>query len=294
MPSNYFLGFGVDRYFIQSANLQGCVNDVRESLRMLTNGWGNEIRVPLEDCRPCTDFRAVAKGELFRLEQSINRGREGDHLFIAMSQHGAQIPLRDSEGVNGEVDRRIEVVCPYNFNFDNPETWITDTKFGDILGRLHKGARATVLLDVCHSGGMINDRELECANRRKNANRKSRAFPIQDYFDMDIRMQIANKKNVKTKTIRDTLHKKAINNVAVIFGCGEQQTCAEDWFDGEGFRGATTRAFWKALRDNPNARLCDIVADMGSSLEQAGYSQTPSLLASPVMGEDRFMGNEGQ
>lgn len=285
---DFFLGFGINEY--PGAPLNGCVNDIKQSLHLLVTGWGTDDHFNYEDCRPCTDFRATCEGMKFRLEQIANQVKAGDRIFIAVSGHGAQIPTRDDE--LGEVDGKIEVICPYDFDFDDPTKYIPDYVFVSILSRILYGVNCTVLLDCCFSGGLPNEKALNPTNPKKKKHlRLSRSYPIRRNFDMDFRMKIAEKKGLFS-TMPSMAKRGILDGVVFINGCQEQQTCADAWFGGDiGYQGATTKFFWDEIRANPDAPIQDIVINMGRALKNSGFEQTPSivgpehLLALPFMGK---------
>jgi len=288
--SNYFLGFGINEY--DGAPLNGCVNDIKNSLEMLVKGWGSGVRFDMNDCRPCTDFRADREGMQFRLEQIAKRAQAGDKVFIAVSSHGAQIPTRNDE--NGDVDGITEVICPYGFDFDNPRSYLPDYVFASIMNRFVEGVNCTVLLDCCFSGGMPNDKDL---NPRKNRNkakpRLSRAYPVRKNFDMDHRMKIIEEQGIVRKLKTGHISTRTVlANVAVIAGCQELQTCADAWFgDKTGYQGAATKAFWEVVKTYPEVPLQDIVIEMADSLKAAKFDQIPVLIAPPHLATVPFMGD---
>jgi len=133
-------------YFGTEAELQGCINDVHNMSRLLTEsfGWSRGCIRTLTDDDPGTmPTRANIAAALQWLVEDV---RPGDVLFFHFSGHGAQ-----QEDPNGyEEDGMNETVCPVDFQRAG---MMTDDEIGDLLVKnLPEGVRLTAVMDCCHSG----------------------------------------------------------------------------------------------------------------------------------------------
>ena len=143
---------GINLYPEASMQLNGCVNDVfLISQTLQQNGYeASDIRILLDD-------RATRDEILSRLQWLVEGAGPGDERVFYYSGHGAQLPVY---GESGEPDRLDETLVPWDFNWDRPETHITDKEFRQFYSRLPFGdepagsAQLSIILDCCHAGGM--------------------------------------------------------------------------------------------------------------------------------------------
>ena len=112
---------GINLYPDASMQLNGCVNDVfLISQTLQQNGYeAGDIRILLDD-------RATRDEILSRLQWLVEGAGPGDERLFYYSGHGAQLPVY---GESGEPDRLDETLVPWDFNWDRPETHITDKEF---------------------------------------------------------------------------------------------------------------------------------------------------------------------
>lgn len=133
------------------AELKGCVRDVTFIHHLLTSKFGfrNQDFVVLTDER--SGISGVRTGMptkkviLDSIKWLISESRPGDSLWFSFSGHGSQV--RDSSG--DESDGYDETILPVNYKTAGH---IVDDQLYEIVKRVCRGARLTVLLDACHSG----------------------------------------------------------------------------------------------------------------------------------------------
>lgn len=134
-----------------SAQLRGCVRDVTFVHHLLTTKFGFRDKdfVVLTD--ESTGIHGVRKGKptkkviLDSLRWLIGESRAGDSLWFSFSGHGSQV--RDTSG--DESDGYDETILPVDYKSAGQ---IVDDQLYDVVRRVAKGSRLTVLLDACHSG----------------------------------------------------------------------------------------------------------------------------------------------
>lgn len=134
-----------------TAELRGCVRDVTFVHHLLTTKFGfrNSEFVVLTD-EP-TGISGVRKGPPTRrtildsLRWLVGDTRPGDSLWFSFSGHGSQV--RDTNG--DESDGYDETILPVDYKRSGH---IVDDELYDIVRRVCRGSRLTVLLDACHSG----------------------------------------------------------------------------------------------------------------------------------------------
>ncbi len=144
-PRKRALLVGIDHYQ-EITDLDGCVNDL-----WLMNQTIQEHGFDAKDIRTLSNGRATLKALRERLTWLVDGAREGDDLLFHYSGHGGQIPAYGPE----EVDHLDECLCPHDFD---GEAGYADNEFLQLYSQLPYGARFTILLDCCHSGGMTRGR----------------------------------------------------------------------------------------------------------------------------------------
>ena len=267
--SDSVLLIGINTY--PNAALNGCVPDIKGWCDKLVGGEleakGRGFKID-SNFAACTDESAHASGFRERLARLVIGAKPGDRIFFAYSGHGAQVPVRDGMG---EVDNEMEVLCPYDFTFRDPETWITDVDFIDVFSQIPEGVNCTIVLDSCFSGGMFaggskNSRSLEHPIH-------NRAYPLAGLVDYDVRKKAAAARGIVPRKV---VNREVLKNVAVIEGCQENQTCADAWLE-TGYQGALSYYLWQALFDDLDRPLTETVTATAGKLKAAGFEQIPMV-----------------
>ncbi len=118
--------------------------DVREVLLDYPNWQDSHITMLIDDA-------ATKSGIEDAIDYMAANGDADDVFFFYFSGHGGiiadQMPL-------DEADDYDEVLCPYDFDFFDPMSGITDDELGVWLGGL-PGSPVLVAIDTCYSGGMF-------------------------------------------------------------------------------------------------------------------------------------------
>ncbi len=132
---------GINTYQIPGADLNGCVNDVKNLSGALKTYYGFEDK----DITMLTDLQATKKAMEAAIQKLIKGGKKGDVLLLHYSGHGSNVP--DDNG--DEADHRDEILCPTNLDWNDPlrDDWLRKT-----FNKLRKGVSLTVIMDCCHSG----------------------------------------------------------------------------------------------------------------------------------------------
>lgn len=136
--------FGIDKYMIEGANLQGCVNDVYDMANtLLALGW------PKTGIHVITNERATSDRWFKEMQWLTENTGPGDVRILMHSSHGTN--KWDYSG--DEPDQRDEMVVMHNFSWDDETTHITDDHIRErFTQKLHKECKGEVILDTCHSG----------------------------------------------------------------------------------------------------------------------------------------------
>jgi hypothetical protein len=270
-----FLGIGINAY--PGAPLRGCIPDIQQCCDLVVGGWGaSELNFSWRDLAACTDRRAHAEGFRARLIRLVAGAKPGDRLLFWYSGHGSQVPIRSD--YSGEIDDLTEVLCPYDFSYDDEDTWIIDADFIDVFGSVPPGVNCVVVLDSCFSGGMVNQRAIGNVPT-------GRAYPIDSCIDFSVRLNGAKQGTIKPDSLIKT---PKIPNVAFVLGCQEEQTCADAMIKEE-YRGALSFYLWSAIAAFPDKSLADVVKIAARMLKNAEFNQVPSVVGPADLLSKPFM-----
>jgi hypothetical protein len=137
---------GINDYPNPDNRLEGCVNDVFKMSATL-----QQIGFEPDDIRLLLDERATASAIRERFAWVLEDPQPGDQRVFFYSGHGAQIPDYNSDEV---VDHTDETFVPYDFDWDDKATHLTDDEFNKLYAQLPYETTFVAFLDCCHSGGM--------------------------------------------------------------------------------------------------------------------------------------------
>ncbi|XP_010537827.1 PREDICTED: metacaspase-5-like [Tarenaya hassleriana] len=131
------------------AELQGCVNDVHRMHKCLVDLYGFPeenitVLIDTDDSYTKPTGRNVRRA----LSDLVGSAEAGDILVVHYSGHGTRVPAETGEDDDTGYD---ECIVPCDMNL------ITDDDFRDLVERVPKGARITIVSDSCHSGGLIDE-----------------------------------------------------------------------------------------------------------------------------------------
>jgi metacaspase-1 len=257
---------GVNRYRIPGADLRGCVNDVINMQKVLTQRYG----FPKRNITTLLDYNATQKAMQSAIAALVKGGKKGDVLLVHFSGHGSNVP--DDNG--DEADTRDEILCPTDLDWKNPfrDDWLRKTFDG-----VKAGVNLTVITDCCHSGTITR------AIRPPDAEILERYLPSPwDLVAVESGRVLRGKRRsglhkapMATRTKRDIIPAELPE--VLISGCRADQTSA-DAFIGGSYNGALTysmaAAIMEARRPLTHRELHDATI---AKLKKGRYSQVPQL-----------------
>jgi metacaspase-1 len=239
---NYALSVGINKYKTPGNDLNGCVNDVMNIRRTLTELYGFSVL----GFKSLVDQAATKEAIMTALKIMVTNSVAGDHLVYHHSSHGSQVEDQDGD----EADGLDEILCPYDFDWDG--TYITDDELRDLIFKLKRRVTLDVILDSCHSGTAI--RSLEVNSKF-----------IEPIF-------VPKGKPLVNGLLRGILP----TGVTLWAGCRANQTSADARIDGA-YHGAMTYYLCKSLRDgNGNIRRSTVYSKLKKYLRNE-YEQIPQL-----------------
>lgn len=141
-----------------NCHLFGCANDAFLAKSMLQECFGFRE----EDCKVMVDnddtyTQPTAKNIRAEIKQLVESSKSGDTLFVHFSGHGLRLAA-DKDNVD-ETDGYDEAIVPTDMNI------MVDDDLRDIMKGLPDGVAFTMVADCCHSGGMLDHREVQDFNK---------------------------------------------------------------------------------------------------------------------------------
>ncbi len=195
--------------------------------------------------------------------QTLQKAVSHDLVVLGYSGHGTIVP----PGVQAWV--------PGDFNWDNPDTWLSYDELDQLLTRYEaQGVVVVLISDSCHSE----------ADPRMNM-RTMNPHPTKDRYlkpPPQILRRIVSypfERNVVTSGQDDLM----------LAGCRRDQTSADAWIDG-GYCGAFTYAMGLALKENRNASYQEATIKARAWLAAEGYDQVPGCKGAPAFASLPFFG----
>jgi metacaspase-1 len=134
---------GINTYKKVNA-LRGCVNDVENMRKLLTEAFGfsqANVKVLLNE-------KVIKKDVKTQMAWLFKDAKANDRIVFHYSGHGSQTVDLDGD----EEDGADELLCLYDMDFDDPETYLLDDELRDWTKKLPAGVQLTVVLDSCHAG----------------------------------------------------------------------------------------------------------------------------------------------
>jgi hypothetical protein len=290
--ANKAILLGINDYKSVSG-LRGCENDVLNMKGVLTGVLGfdaSNIKVLLHT--------EVTKSRIKPLLRWIFQDTApGDHLLLHFSGHGSY-----TADVNGdEHDNRDEMICLYDMDFNNKESYFIDDELRDWTRKLPKGGHLTVVLDSCHSGTgtrkILPPESLEppmkhpsiierATNERRAARGITRSLSLTEPHDHDlviarfVEPPLEIRKKVQGTRPSGMMRREitAEMNHILLAACRDDQTAADAYINGQ-FNGAFTFNLCNILSTPGGAELSrrDLIEKLTAALAAGHYDQVPQL-----------------
>jgi hypothetical protein len=257
---------GINKYQVPGADLQGCVNDVKNLKGVLTTYYGFADK----DIATLTDAQATKKGMERAIKKLITKAKKGDVLLLHYSGHGSNVP--DDNG--DEADHRDEILCPTDLDWKNPfrDDWLRKA-----LGKLRREVNLTVIMDCCHSGTITR------VMNPFDAPRRQRYLPC----PLDLMATESGRKLRGTlrgqlgKAPRGRKRKKDIVHADIqellITGCRDTQTSADAYISGS-YNGALTYYLVESIKEaEGKLTYRELHQRTAAKLKQEDFDQIPQL-----------------
>ena len=257
---------GINRYKIPGADLRGCVNDVDNLRKALTQYYGFAAK----DIKALTDLLATKKSMQSEIGKLLKGAKRGDVLLLHYSGHGSNVPDKNGD----EADHRDEILCPTDLDWKDPllDDWLRKT-----FDPLPAGVNLTVIMDCCHSGS--NTRKIQ----PPDAKSLERYLPspwdlVAAESGRRLRGTVRGTRAELEKTAKRTKDVVTVNIPEVLVtGCRDTQTSADAYIGGS-YNGALTYHLVAAIKEKKGQLSCrELHARTLALLKKGEYDQTPQL-----------------
>jgi hypothetical protein len=231
---------GINYVNTPEQRLYGCINDVEQMKKMLSEIYGyDDIRM-LTDTDSNPNNIPTKNNIINELKNIIMKSQQCEEIWIHYSGHGTQITDRN----NDEKDGKDECIVPSDYR----NGLITDDEIFEIVKITKCPTR--IIIDACNSGtgadlgycwNMVNN---QCVfNSNTHAKNENITSPI-----------------------------------VMISGCMDPQTSADAWSDSlRKSMGALTCAIWDVLTNKNNITIEDLYISVSRLIIERGYTQRPVL-----------------
>ena len=268
---------GINQY--PGCPLNGCINDVVGMFQVLTTKFDFKA----ENIKVLTDREATKANILTGLGWLTAEAKEGDTLVFDYSGHGSQVNVTDLTD-NTEVDRRDEIICNIDLDWNNP---LRDHQIGAFFKSTPKTCEVFVLLDSCHSGSGLRNilsPQIEIGGGPIVTNRfmtpplsnilMNPALVIKEDLSFQYLDPVVNVKAAKPRFLVSTAEQ---GDAILISGCRDDQTSADAFINGR-YNGAATFSLINTLtKYNFDLSYEQLAGGMNDYMLKNGYTQNPQL-----------------
>lgn len=204
---------GVNIYQIRAANLKGCVPDAEEISGVLTK-HGFKVTKLLNE-------QATKAGILAALTAAKDRSRPTDRFVFFFAGHGTN------------WDDATTVILPHDFRLLSPDYDLSHQQLNQAVVAV-PGRSRTIILDSCHSEGMMRG--------AKNVYRNRPTLQVRYFNRRDGAKDLVQ--------VNRTDEIPTASGVCYVVACRRTETAAEDDIDGRR-RGLFTYSLIKSLSGSP-------------------------------------------
>lgn len=253
-----YLGFGINDYYGDANDLRGCVNDINNEVKKLNKEFPEFQCLKYFDSQVTTGFfMSEIRRVMTELKDLYDRTDEIGMLYIKYSGHGTQIPSRN------EPNGFDEALYLHNGPLVDDNIWQLQQETPDWLPVVAK-------FDSCYSGDIGSRGLADAVSLVNYGYRKARFMPMPGVPRM-------------TKPVKKIAKSDDRQMWIVFSGCGEEQTSADAYINGQ-YQGAFTWADLKSYsRGSEFAREIDLCKER---LFLNHFQQVPEL-SGPY--ENKFM-----
>ncbi|ORX46391.1 hypothetical protein BCR36DRAFT_585208 [Piromyces finnis] len=290
-----------------SAELKGCINDVKNVSQLVCQRFGFQNCLYLTDEQQDSSKKPTYNNIIEGMKWLVQGAKSGDSLFFHYSGHGGT--AKDGDG--DEVDGYDETIIPLDYESAGQIT--DDIIYENLVTPLPQGCRLTAIFDSCHSGTVLDlpytyqcDGQVEVIENdvRKEVFKKAInivgslisgdqakiASSLLSIFDGSINFaQLASGLSGGSYSSgNSSANQNAINkrkhdaDVIQFSGCRDDQTSADAKINNVS-TGAMSYALITVLNQNPNLTYTQLLTNIRQVMKEKRFSQIPQLSTSHPM-----------
>jgi len=284
-------------YFGTSAELKGCINDIKNVSELICARYGFKNCLYLTDEQPDAKYKPTYNNIINGMKWLVKGAKSGDSLFFHYSGHGGTAKDTDDD----EVDGFDETILPVDFNYSGQI--VDDVIYANLVEPLPEGCRLTAIFDSCHSGTVMDlpytyqcDGSIEVIENdtRKNifanaislvsdlvsGNTSNIASSLIGMIKGSITGITSSSGNSSGTTQEQTIKKRKHDADVIQFsGCKDNQTSADAKI-GNISTGAMSYAIITALSQNRQYTYAQLLTEIRRIMKEKRFSQIPQLSSS--------------
>lgn len=293
---------GINRYKFISP-LRGCVNDVRNMERLLTETFSfDKDRV-----HTLIDRQVVGKRVKQEMEWLFEDVDPGDRVVLHFAGHGSYTVDQDGDEDNGQD----ELLCLYDMDWNDPNSYLLDDQLREWTQKLPSGVLLTILLDNCHSGTGTRqirppgsdvpeselpwvdlDASLARSVAQRGGTRSLGGGDVRSLLQQTVQAEepdviarfvqpppeiVARAAQAARGRSRGARSAEAAMNHVLLAACRDDQTAADARIDND-FNGAFTYHLCDAIRRaGGKLKHSQLVSQLRQTLQNGSFSQIPQL-----------------
>lgn len=272
-------------YFNSDAELQGCINDVKNvKAFLLARGYEEENIRTLTDDQEDETMQPTRANIIEGMNWLVEDAQPDDALFFHFSGHGGSD--KDEEG--DEADGKDENICPVDYQENG--VILDDTIHATLVTPLPVGCRLTILFDCCHSGSGADlpytyTDEGTLKQPGDVAEHKAALQHHVEHADADAIIKAAEALKLAESGEADAAHEHTMStrtsyaDVMFLSGCLDEQT-SSDVNLASGATGALSAALISFMDGNPEPTYQELLIGIKEILDEQGHPQRPQLSSS--------------
>jgi len=285
-------------YYGTSAQLSGCINDVKNVSELVCEKYGFKNCLYLTDENPDPTRKPTYENIINGMRWLVNGAKSGDSLFFHYSGHGGT--AKDSGAESDELDGFDETILPVDYA--RAGQIVDDVIYANLVEPLPEGCRLTAVFDSCHSGTVMdlpytyqcdgnvevidNDmrkdifkKALEVIGDVLNGNTESLTAAITGIFDGSISFGTTNNNINQEEVIKKRKHDAEIIQFS---GCKDNQTSADATINNVA-TGAMSYALISVLNKNEELTYTELLTQIRQIMKEKRFTQIPQLSTSHPM-----------
>jgi len=284
-------------YFKSKAELNGCINDVKNVSELVCARFGFKNCLYLTDENPDPLMKPTYANIINGMKWLVRGAKSGDSLFFHYSGHGGTAKDSDTD----EIDGFDETILPVDYNYSGQI--VDDVIYKNLVEPLPEGVRLTAIFDSCHSGTVMDlPYTYQCDGNIEVIENDTRKSIFSNAFGLVSDVVSGNSSSLLSSilgmldsgaatspsattgvTNNETIQKRKHNAEVIQFsGCKDSQTSADVRINNIS-TGAMSYAIITALSSNRQLSYADLLQELRSIMKKKGFTQIPQLSTSHPM-----------